>query len=61
MRALSDAIARFASAVTRQRRLSRFVCAGCEMRDRCSLPAYRRRLCQEVRAVLPHTQSIARM
>jgi hypothetical protein len=53
MRTLSDAIVKFANAVVRQRRLSRFACTGCEMRDRCSLPAQRRRLCQEVRALRP--------
>jgi hypothetical protein len=40
-------------AIAAQRAVSRFMCEGCELRDRCSLPAHRRQLCWEARALRP--------
>lgn len=53
MRAIRDLISKFANALAAERDASRYVCASCEMHDRCSLPPSRRRLCWEVRAMWP--------
>jgi hypothetical protein len=52
MRLLREIVAWIAALGT-QRPLSRFVCEGCDMRDACSLPAGRRQMCQEARALRP--------
>jgi hypothetical protein len=53
MRMLRDFIAKLAGLVATQRQLSRFICEGCELRDQCHLPSYRRQLCYETRALRP--------
>jgi hypothetical protein len=53
MRAVREIIAKFATAITTQRSMSGFMCEGCESRNLCSLPANRRQLCNETRAMRP--------
>jgi len=50
---LREIIKKLTITVAAQRQLSRFMCEGCELRDRCSLPASRRQLCCETRALRP--------
>jgi hypothetical protein len=52
MRLLRSIVAKIA-AVLAMRPLSRFVCEGCDTREECRLPARRRQLCREARALRP--------
>ena len=46
-------IAQVATAIAAQRKLSRLICNGCELRNHCQMPPERRQLCWEIRAVRP--------
>ena len=52
MRFIRDFVAKLASALA-PRKVSQYVCNSCDLRDNCSLPANRRQLCWEVRAMRP--------
>jgi len=53
MRTLRELITKLAAAIAAQRKLSNFMCNGCELRDYCNLPSSRRQLCCESRAIRP--------
>lgn len=54
MRAIRDFFSKFAQALASSSyQPSRYVCAACDVRDHCSLPPGRRRLCWETRAQRP--------
>lgn len=53
MRAIREMLSKFASAMAAQRKLSNYLCQGCDLRDHCSLPPWRRQLCAETRALRP--------
>ena len=49
-----ELISKLAKAIAAERNLSRYNCAGCDLRDCCHLPPWRRQLCVETRAMRPH-------
>jgi len=53
MRLVRDFIERLGNALAAERSMSGFMCKGCELREYCRLPAYRRQLCNETRALRP--------
>ena len=54
MHTLLELLSKLANAITAERKLSRYNCAGCDLRDHCHLPPWRRQLCVETRAMRPH-------
>jgi hypothetical protein len=54
MQTFREWISKLAAAIATQRQLSRYNCAGCDLRDCCHLPPWRRQLCVEARAMRPH-------
>ena len=54
MHTLRGLISKLATAITAQRKLSRYNCGGCDLRDCCHLPPELRQLCVEMRAMRPH-------
>ncbi len=48
---LREIITKLTIAVANERKISRFVCEGCELRADCRLPSQKRRLCNETRAI----------
>jgi len=53
MRLLRAIFAKIGATLATSRPLSSFVCEGCDTREECRLPARRRQMCREARALLP--------
>lgn len=52
MRMIREIVTKLAAALATPR-MSTYLCDGCDLRDHCSLPPDRRRLCWETRANRP--------
>ncbi len=51
MQLIREVLEKLKSTITPDRQLSGFMCESCEFRNHCSLPAHRRQLCWEARAL----------
>jgi hypothetical protein len=52
MRLLRAIFAEIGATFATSRPVSRFLCEGCDIHEECRLPARRRQMCQEARALL---------